>query len=87
MITNCMPQDWHSKLSGVNSFLASFRKCAYHIFMEHTELARMGGLARGKKLTKQRRKEIARMGGKAGGRGRKKVQALQKTRSRRKKAA
>jgi len=41
--------------------------------MEHTELARLGGKARAKKLTKKRRKEISSMGGKAGGRGRKKA--------------
>jgi hypothetical protein len=41
--------------------------------MDHTEFARMGGLARAKKLGKKRRREIARNAGLAGGRGRKKV--------------
>jgi len=40
--------------------------------MEHTEVARLGGLARAKKLTKARRIEIARNAGRAGGRGNKK---------------
>jgi hypothetical protein len=60
-------------LARFNSLLASFSEFAYHIDMEHTELARMGGLARKKKLTKARRVEIARNAGKLGGRGRKKA--------------
>jgi hypothetical protein len=40
--------------------------------MEHTELSRMGGLARAKKLSKSKRKAIAKKGGLAGGRGRSK---------------
>jgi len=40
--------------------------------MDHSEFAQMGGLARAKKLSAQRRKQIARQAGLAGGRGRKK---------------
>lgn len=50
----------------------------YYFFMDHIELARMGGKARAKKLTKKRRREIAQMGGKAGGRGRKRKSARKK---------
>lgn len=63
----------------VNSFLASYPIIGYAIQMEHTDLARMGGIARAKKLTKTRRKEIARNAGKAGGRGRAKTRKLDKT--------
>lgn len=60
----------HSLLASVNSFLASFVRKVYYTCMEHTELARLGGIARAEKLSPQRRKQIARKAGKAGGRGR-----------------
>ena len=60
-------------LASVNRKLAGKLKLSYYASMEHTELARLGGLARAKKLTKKRRKEIAVNAGKAGGRGRKRV--------------
>ena len=59
-------------------FLAGKLTFVYPFSMEHTELARMGGLARAKKLSKKRRREIAQMGGKAGGRGRKRKAARKK---------
>jgi len=58
--------------SRVNSFLASYQKKRYYIDMDHSEFAKMGGLARAKKLSAKRRKQIARQAGLAGGRGRKK---------------
>jgi hypothetical protein len=38
--------------------------------MDHIELARLGGKARARKLSKKRRRQIASLAGKAGGRGR-----------------
>jgi hypothetical protein len=64
--------------SRVNSFLASYQKKRYYIDMDHSEFAQMGGLARAKKLSAQRRKQIARQAGLAGGRGRKKTRRAAK---------
>ena len=82
-----MTRHYHSLLARCNSLLASFSELAYYIQMEHTELARLGGLARKKALTKQQRVEIARNAGLAGGRGRKKSPAPKNGKRSRKAAA
>lgn len=52
-------------LQGVNSLLASYARMPYHNFMEHTEMARMGGKARAEALTPERRKKIAKKAARA----------------------